>query len=175
MRKLSEIQKDFKEDEGKTYFESFWNTNVNPPKHKKEDQISNYLQRELKRKLENVIVNREVQVGKKGGSGLGKADFKIDDSIKNKKPEITVIVEAKGDFNRKQIKKSMETQLKENYLEGNPSNHGIYLVYFTKDYKRDKLSTHQKATIFFEQQAKELSTNGHNIKSFVLDITFAQE
>ena len=172
MRKLPEIQELLKVN--RTVLNRLWHLNDETPIHKSENEISDEIKELLIPLLNKIIVNREVQVFKGEKSGLGSADFQID-AFNKRGDQITVIVEAKGDFHRREIKKSMQTQLKDNYLDRNPSNHGIYLVYFTKEYKRGEIATHQKATTFFEQQANKLSTNGHQIKSFVLDITFAQE
>jgi len=170
LKKLMEIQKELKQN--KTHLESLWNTVKGQEKPKSEDQISDYIKLQLEPKLKKAIANRETKVGKhKGVSGWGRIDLSID--LKNDNEEkISLLVEAKGDFYSENVIKPMAKQLKEGYLGGNPSNFGIYLVYYTGDQRFKNLQECQNT---FEKEANKLSNENYNIKSFVLDITFAQE
>ena len=145
---------------------------------KDENPFSDYVARYLDcLKSKGVIINREVEI-RRGE----RTDIKVDTVIKNQNGEvddsITVIIEAKGCWNNKELDTAMEEQLVNRYLKDNSCQHGLYLIAWfnceqwdDSDYrKRDapKISI-EEAKEKFEQQAAELSNSGVTVKAFVLN------
>lgn len=161
-----------------------WNSSPSEITPKDENSLSDFVKSFLKRDLENVIVNREVEIRKTRGEVAGeKPDILITtfktDSDKSKIEQISMIIETKGCWNNK-LKLSMETQLLNRYLKDNQCKYGLYLVgwylcdSWEKTDPRLKKTQNLKMDLqeiknYLDQQALSLSQNGITIKSFVLD------
>jgi hypothetical protein len=132
-----------------------------------EDALSDHVLRYLKENLENagVIINREVEVGRAPGAGIGKrTDIKVDAiQIVNGARSgniVTAIIETKGCWNR-ELKTAKETQLVEEYLVKLAAPVGIYLVGWFDKAKWDKTDSRRSQTPHWskEQAQTELSKN----------------
>lgn len=145
---------------------------------KDENAFSDYVARYLDcLKPKGVIINREVTI-RRGE----RTDIKVDAVSKNQNGEvedsITVIIEAKGCWNKKELDTAMKEQLVNRYLQDNSCQHGLYLIAWfnceqwdDSDYrKRDapKISI-EEAQEKFEQQAAKLSNSEVTVKAFVLN------
>jgi len=145
---------------------------------KDENRFSDYVARYLDcLKSKGVIVNREVEI-RRGE----RTDIQVDAVIKNRNGEvddsITVIIEAKGCWNKKELDTAMEEQLVNRYLKDNRCQHGLYLIaWFNCEQWDDsdprkrqapKISI-EEAKEKFEQQAAQLSNSGVTVKAFVLN------
>lgn len=192
---LQEIQMDLKQ--GKEFVESLWNQNgyKDPPINKiplytpkTENKISNVISKNLKEKLQKVVINREIEVNTRGGNSGDRLDIFIEGFDENGEA-IMVIIEAKGSWNSA-IKTSMENQLVKQYLDNHQSRSGIYLIYYILDSKLlDEKSREYKASRktkefaslsgyrkFYAKQSEKMSARtNYSIKSFVLDCTFDQK
>jgi hypothetical protein len=144
------------------------------------DYIKNHLYEDLKER--GIIVNREVEVRRIAGQGIGeRTDIHVDAVIN--KPDghvydqITVVIESKGCWN-KELGTAMETQLVGQYLDQAKCRHGLYLVgwylcaLWTNDDERKKRAPEisiDNARELFEKQAAQLSTGGRVVRAFVMD------
>lgn len=149
---------------------------------KVEADLSDYIKKFLETDLKNrqVIVNREVEIYRPNSAGRGfSPDIHVDVivPIASGHQRIKSVLEVKGCWND-DLKSSMNDQLVSRYLQEPDCRHGIYLVvWFNKDrwdsqdYRKDQVPkwTISKAQLFFEDQAKELSSNECQVRSFVLD------
>lgn len=146
---------------------------------KDENRFSDYVARFLRDflKSKGVIINREVEI-RRGE----RTDIQVDAVIKNQNGEvydsITVIIEAKGCWNKKELDTAMKEQLVNRYLKDNRCQHGLYLIaWFNCEQWDDSDSRKRQAPKIsieeakekFEQQATELSNSGVIVKAFVLN------
>lgn len=145
---------------------------------KDENPFSDYVARYLDcLNSKGVIVNREVEI-RRGE----RTDIKVDAVVKNQNGEvydsITVIIEAKGCWNKKELDTAMEEQLVNRYLQDNRCQHGLYLIaWFNCEQWDDSDSRKRQAPKIsieeakekFEQQAAKLSNSGVTVKAFVLN------
>lgn len=98
-----------------------------------ENAFSDYIKRHFDEDVKDrgIIVNREVEIRRGEGAGVGeRTDIHIDCVlIKNGQivDTITAIVETKGCWHS-QLRTAMETQLVQRYLHDNQCRHGLYLV-----------------------------------------------
>jgi hypothetical protein len=98
-----------------------------------EESLSDYVKRHLEADLlsRGIIVNREVQIRRGEGTGLGeRTDIQVDAITHGQRSgacdSMTAIIEVKGCWNS-EILKAMETQLAGRYLKDSQC-HGLYLV-----------------------------------------------
>lgn len=147
---------------------------------KDENPFSDYVARYLDcLKSKGVIINREVEI-RRGE----RTDIKVDAVIKNQNGEvydsITVIIEAKGCWNKKELDTAMEEQLVNRYLKDNRCQHGLYLIAWfnceqwdDSDYRKHDAQKNsnsiEEAKEKFEHQAAKLSNSGVTVKAFVLN------
>jgi len=145
---------------------------------KDENAFSDYVARYLDcLKPKGVIINREVEI-RRGE----RTDIQVDAVIKNRNGEvedsITVIIEAKGCWNKKELDTAMEGQLVNRYLKDNRCQHGLYLIaWFNCEQWDDSDSRKRQAPEIsieeakekFEKQAAKLSDSGVTVKAFVLN------
>lgn len=166
-----------------SYRERLWNT---APYYspRTENQISDQIRDHLNDDLigRGIVVNREVELRpSRGGEQGERTDIHIDAiSRTDSRDKITVVIEAKGCWNDG-LKTAMKTQLVDRYLTNSSVLHGIYLVGWfqsnvwenSKDSRRGKADTHgwdlEAGQRELEEQAKALSTDGREIRAFVLD------
>jgi len=126
-----------------------------------------------------IVVNREVQI-RRGQ----KTDVHVDAISPTPDSHayrvVSAIIEVKGCWNR-ELKTAMKSQLVDRYMCGNNTNHGLYLVgsfssslWDSKDWRERRCagSTQQSLRAELSRQAETLSTNGQQLRSFVLDVSY---
>jgi hypothetical protein len=150
---------------------------------KAEDDISDWLIRQLNDEFGNrlLLVDREVQISRSPGSGIGERTDVLIRSVAGTNLAdaaiVTTVIEVKGCWNR-DLKTEMQRQLAERYLDPLTQRCGIYLiawfdrtVWAQNDARRGRCaaSTESLRTTY-EKQASELSSDGHLvIRAVVLD------
>ena len=185
LKALHEIQLDIRRDSG---YLRVWNESDNTCWPKDERALSDELKRLLKTKLDNMIVNREVEISPKI-SGLGNnipdllVECQTSESI-----IASVIIEVKGCWNR-DLRESIKTQLYDRYMcDDTGYNYGIYLIgwywcdKWDSEKKKDKIQhikvdnrfseTDINETInYFNEQSEILSNDEKKVTSVVLDLS----
>lgn len=165
-----------------------WNSKPERTTPKEETELSNFIKRYLKKDLENVLVNREVEIRGRRGKVAGEKPDIIVESVKydaNQKviDRFKLIIEVKCCFNKDYLT-AMKTQLADRYLKRNQSKYGIYVAgwFMCESWdKRDgrvKKSVGRNKTLkeiekYFAKQADELSQEEISVESFVLDCRLA--
>ena len=133
-----------------------------------------HLEDDLKRR--GIIFNREVQIHKRERTDIHVTAIQLGQK-KDSYDSITVIIEAKGCWNR-ELDNAMETQLLGKYLTDNNCKHGMYLVAWfncdqwdNADYRKKQASnlTVEEAQKKFDIQASQLSNQGKLIKAVILN------
>lgn len=155
--------------------------NHGPPcKPKTEDDISDYIQRDIERSVPEIIVNREVQVMRTRLSGIGRrVDLLVQvPSSADSGRVLRVVIEVKGNWND-EIKHALETQLVDRYLARWPGAAGIFLVAWFDpahganpgSWHRDPLRGNQKALSvnLSERATQATAESGHTVRSLILD------
>jgi hypothetical protein len=182
---LESLERLQKELHGETPAVKFlWNSKPENVTPKEETELSNFIKRHLKKDLQNVFVNREVEIrGRRGKVQGEKPDIIVEavkyDSYKKPIERLSLIIEVKCCFNKEYLT-AMKTQLADRYLNNNQTKYGIYIGGWYMcdgwDFKdpRLKRSVGRNKTLreiekYFADQAKELSQNGLVVKSFVMD------
>jgi predicted NACHT family NTPase len=145
------------------------------------DYVKRFLDRDLDLKQKGIIANREVELRPSQGNAKGeRTDIHVDAIIKSNgkiSDCITAIIEVKGCWH-KELNTAMETQLVDRYLKDNTCKYGIYLIgwfycpqWNNEDKRKEKTPkiTLEEAKAKFDQQAKDLSVSGVNVKAFVLN------
>ena len=161
-----------------------WNNNGSAFWPKDEQDLSDYVARHLDQDLRHraVIINREVQIRRGTGGGSGQStDIHVDAPVPGARPGVYerayVIIETKGIWHT-ELLTAMRTQLRDRYLKDSRCRDGIYLVgwfacsKWTDDDSRKKKCRNvpvQALRESLEHQARELSVDGYNLKSYVLD------
>lgn len=151
---------------------------------KDENDLSNYVKRHLDKDLkrQGVVVNREVEIRRGVGDGLGETpDIHVDAFVRDGHDAVadvvTAIVEVKGCWHR-ELSTAMESQLVGRYLKDNPCQHGLYLVgwYNCPQWDPDDdrstrapTSLREEAEQRFASQAGLLSTTDLDVRAFVLN------
>ncbi|MBN8661711.1 MAG: HEAT repeat domain-containing protein [Candidatus Obscuribacter phosphatis] len=154
-----------------------------------EAKFCDYIAMQLNHKLvsRGIIINREVMIRVNPGAKGERTDIHVDaiaqSGCKAIFERVTVVIEAKGNWNRA-LETAMESQLAKQYLFEARSKTGIYLVgYFNcSQWNQDdnpRWKDAQKYTLVelrdkLSKQARELSANGYSIKSIVLDASLRQ-
>lgn len=92
---------------------------------KGETALSDYIQRYLKRVLDEAIVSREVSVRPGNYTDLYISTFTGEEE--NEEQEVSVVVEVKGSWNP-EVYKGIQNQLVENYLAEASCRFGLYFV-----------------------------------------------
>jgi hypothetical protein len=93
---------------------------------KEETELSDYVQRYLRRVLEEAVVSREVNVSPGNHTDLHVSTFTREEG--DEKQDIaSVVVEIKGSWNRK-VYKGIQNQLVEDYLAEASCRFGLYFV-----------------------------------------------
>ncbi len=111
-----------------------WNTPKNAWRPKEEVHLSGYVASHLERDIGGhaVVVNREVEIRRMPGDGMGEqTDIHVDAITRGQEEatshRITAIIEVKGSWNA-ELNEAMETQLVNRYLKLSGVQHGMYLV-----------------------------------------------
>jgi len=161
-----------------------WNAEKGDCWPKDEEDLSDYVARHLDEDIQDrgIVVNREVQIRRGTGGGTGEStDIHVDALLPGVEPgtyaRVYLIIETKGNWHAK-VFGNMETQLRDRYLLNNRCKTGIYLIgWFSgvkwkdQDPRKKQCPTIsiEEARRRFSEQAKKLSLNGFDIKSYVLD------
>ena len=150
---------------------------------KDEEDLSDWLARELIRKVAGTVVNREVQVRPRipGVAGSGaRTDVQLEAVARGNgdAETIGVIIEVKGDWHD-EVETAMERQLRDDYLATTGYRHGIYVVgrFVCESWKEgDKKraarrveGTIEEVQTHFAAQATALSTGGVLLEAVVID------
>ena len=153
-------------------------------KPKKEDAISDYVAEFLRRHLteKGVIVNREVEVRRAPGSGIGeRTDIQVEAAVATGDgclDVITVVIEVKGNWNP-DLLTSIKTQLWERYMKDIGTSYGVYLVAWfgssswdKSDYRQGRVASLDRADVDRKLGAASLSfqQEGADIRPVILDI-----
>ncbi|MCI0560340.1 MAG: HEAT repeat domain-containing protein, partial [Nitrososphaera sp.] len=152
-----------------------------------ENDVSDHIQEFLQQRLSasGIVVNREVQISRKPGSGVGnRTDIQIDAIRHSNSGQIldviTVIVEVKGCWNH-EIQTAPKSQLVDNYMKTSGAEEGIYVVgWFSQDrwdstdYRRGNvpLWNLDEAQRNLDQITSDASETGRTARAFVLDYSF---
>ncbi len=185
LKALHEIQLDIRKDSG---YLRIWNESNNICWPKDERALSDELKRLLKSKLDNMVVNREVEISPKiSGTGSNIPDLLVECQT-SESIIASVIIEVKGCWNP-DLRESIKTQLYERYMcDDTGYKYGIYLIgwywcdKWDSEKKKNKIQhikseerfseTDINETIdYFNKQSKILSNNGKKVKSIVLDLS----
>jgi hypothetical protein len=154
-----------------------WNTRpTNTPKD--EGELSNWLAPRLEAELgPRIAVTRESLLSG-GGKGRGQSgDILITASSPQAGERLRLLIEAKGSWEAN-VRSRMNTQLASEYMRKTGIEHAIYLVFWfdrskwdPEDYRyaRSTFSTAESARHFFNEQARDLSQSGPQIRAVVLD------
>ncbi len=158
-----------------------WDTAVRKPKA--EDDISDWLQRQLQDEFQRrlIIIDREVQVSRLPGGGVGeRTDLLIQaaagDDL-NDAEMVALVIEVKGCWNPR-LSREMREQLADRYLDPHARRCGIYLIaWFGRgnwadgDYRRRSCGSDKDLVEkTYQQQARDLSAARElAVQSVVLD------
>jgi len=151
-----------------------------------EEQLSDWLKRQLNTKLNDrgVTVLREVEIRRGEGKGENKGKGEITDlyatcSVAGITGPVRVIIEVKGCWNQ-ELKTALKNQLVERYLKDNDCRSGIYVVGWFACPQWDDTDPRHKATAalswkiseaaqFFDEQAADLCAGDIRVQSVVLN------
>lgn len=166
-----------------------WNEQKNSGKEKTytpktENEFSDYVTNFLREKIKSkgIVVNREVEIRRSGGSVTGeRPDIVISATSKTTSysyRQLEVIIEVKGNWHD-DLLFAMENQLEKRYLISNPNSQGLYLVgWFASNKWDEKDSRLQKTRKFSKEELiKKLTIQASNIDNnsvnfYVLDCSF---
>lgn len=153
------------------------------PENDFSDYIKIYLQDNISKR--GIVLNREVEISRPVGSGIGnRTDIHIDAIFPKPRSKeydiITAIIEVKGCWN-KDLNISMENQLYRDYMKQCNTNFGIYLIgwfscdkWDNQDYKKRQTPSGTIAEIrekYSIQSVKLNEKTSITVKSFVIDAT----
>jgi hypothetical protein len=149
-------------------------------RNESEDEISDFLDREIARPIPGIVVNREVQVRRLQTSGVGqRTDILIQVPVSAKTDRvIRVVIEVKGCWND-EIPDALENQLVSRYLNQWPESSGVFLVAWFDpghgsrpgSWRNDRVRGDKEALKqMLEARASEATRSGaHAVASLVLD------
>ena len=146
---------------------------------KSENEFSDYVARHLEADLaeRGVVVNREVVVRRTQRTDIRIGVSRLRNVAETPFP-ITVVIEAKGCWNRRDLDSGMEDQLCGRYLEEARTRHGIYLVgWFLCDQWDHQEQRRRDCPAYgldearerFNRQAVENSRDGKHVLAFVMN------
>lgn len=134
--------------------------------------VKDHLDRDLRAR--GILLNQEVEI--RPGEFL---DIYVTVALPGTTSgRVSVVIEVKGCWNEG-LKDSMEKQLRDRYLQGASSRHGIYLVgwflcdrWDKRDYRHGKTPKWklEDARKFFVKQAKDLGVGGISLDAVTLDL-----
>lgn len=156
--------------------ESLWNTAPGNVSHKDEEAFSDNIKVFLNEKLQNVVINREVQLRRGRGNVPGaRTDIWITAVSGINKSRIRLCIEVKGCWN-KECRTAFEKQLCERYMDNDGADAGIYLVGWFESSQSPKLSTQwdsqECAKEFLKDQELGLQEKGYCVHSMVVNCTY---
>jgi predicted NACHT family NTPase len=141
------------------------------------DYIKSYLDEDLKHR--GIVINREVEIRRGGGSTPGEITDIHVDAVSNNPNEtkiniIKVVIEVKGCWH-KEILTAMKTQLLDRYLKESDCRHGLYLVgwfyceQWDKRGKKARKNNIEELRRELDAQSLALSRDGIQIKAVVIN------
>lgn len=148
-----------------------WNTGT-AMQPKREYELSDYVARHFRADLidRGVVVGREVEIRRTILPGSGeRTDIHVDVKDASSDPVITVIVEAKGCWNRG-VLTDLADQLAHRYLRENHSRTGVYLVGSYQCVAWDDTDRRKSAGVDAEQLTDALSASAAALRPEGLDI-----
>jgi hypothetical protein len=162
-----------------------WNELGSTCRPKDENDFSDFVKAHLETDLKEggIVANREVEVSRPKGAGIGnRTDILVSSVAKGEARDtfqsIHVVIECKGSWNNKLLT-DMKDQLRDRYLIDNDHRHGLYLVgYFDsprwdeRDGRRAQSQRHTMDQLqnVLDQQTKKLSNEAQRLRAFVMDI-----
>ena len=151
---------------------------------KEEAALSNWLRLHLEEDLRQsrVVVNREVEIRRGEGTGVGEiTDIHVDTFTRSegngRVDRISAIIEVKGCWNP-DVNTAMERQLVNRYLRENRCPYGIYVVGWYHCTQWDDTDPRNRSLIgrtppeaqqLFDSQARRLSKDGMQVRAVVLN------
>lgn len=157
-------------------------------KPRNENTFSNFVKRHLEEDItgRGIIVNREVEIRRGKGAGIGnRTDIHVDAVRRLPNTQfhdvVSVIIEVKGCWNS-DLETDMKTQLVDCYLKDNRCKYGIYLIGWFKcclwdntDYRKNETPTYdiEVAREKFNKQALKLSEGGNSISAVVINAAWS--
>jgi hypothetical protein len=146
---------------------------------KEEERLSDYISRYLQAALisKGIILHREVEI-RRGEKTDIYVDAVVPNSAAGVYDRVSVIIEVKGCWNKKDLDTAMKTQLVGRYLKNNRCQYGLYLIGWFNCEKWDKSDTRkqsapkyslEEARQKFNEQAAELSQQGVQVRAYVLN------
>ena len=156
-------------------------------KPRDEEDLSDYVAAHLNEDLRDraVIVNREVQIRRGPRGSSQSTDIHVDAAVASARADgyqrLSLIIEVKGNWHD-ELLTAMRTQLRDRYLKDSRCLNGLYLVgWFSsprwdeKDYRKREIPdmSLEDSRSFFLRQARDLSTDGYGIESYVLNLSLA--
>ena len=148
---------------------------------KDENRLSDYVERYLKQKLEgrNVFISRENEIRRGSRTDIYVQTKPLIPSNQIEQT-ITVIIEVKGCWHEA-LKTAMLDQLKNRYLAEGNLYHGIYLIgqfmcdRWNKEDDQTRWARSRKTTLddlqsAYTEQANLQSSNGYDIRAYILDV-----
>jgi hypothetical protein len=151
---------------------------------KEEVALSDWLRLHLEEDLRQnrVVVNREVEIRRGEGTGVGEiTDIHVDTFTRSERDgrvdRISAIIEVKGCWNP-EVNTAMETQLVNRYLRENRWQYGIYVVGWYHCTQWDDADPRNRSLIgrtpaeaqqLFDSQARRHSKDGMQVRAVVLN------
>jgi hypothetical protein len=177
LKQLDRLQHDIRHDGA---FHELWNDpSGSSPSLKTEDDISDWIRRRLKDRLnDGMVIDREVQVARLHGHGIGtRIDLTLTAATAPSRPLARVLVEAKRSDNA-ELLTAMNDQLTERYLVPMGLRYGIFLVYWVRPDQRSTGWTHGQGpdmsnlmSQLTDQADVVLRTVGAEVAVYVLDVS----
>ena len=145
---------------------------------KYEDDFSDFVRNHLLVDLNNIIINREVDIDQTSTPDL-LVNITNQNALHNQNRIITVVIEVKGSWHQ-ELSTAMRTQLYEQYMIPRTLQYGLYLVGWFRSQYWDPADSRSTRNIedfesiddlraFLEEQAQSLSEESFLIKSKVVD------
>ncbi len=145
---------------------------------KYEDDFSDHVKNHLLFDLNNIVINREVDIDQRSTPDL-LINIINQDASHDQNRIITAVIEVKGSWHQ-ELSTAMHTQLYERYMIPRRLPYGLYLVGWFRSQYWDPTDNRSTSNIedfesvddlraFLEDQAQRLSEEGFRIKSMVVD------
>jgi hypothetical protein len=177
LKQLDRLQHDIRRDGA---FQELWNNpSGRSPTPKTEDDISDWIRRRLNDRLNGgMIVDREVQVARPRGHGIGtRIDLTLTAATAPSAPLVRVLVEAKR-IDNDELPTAMNDQLIDRYLVPMGLKYGIFLVYWVRPDQRPAGWNRSQARDVSELRSQLESqcnvvrrTAGVEVAVYVLDVS----
>lgn len=144
-----------------------------------EDDISDWVQRHLEKRLTGGVIDREVQVQRRSKSGIGtRTDLMVSARSATAAVDVArVVIEAKL-VNNPEIRTATRDQLIDRYLTAMDLRHGLLLVYWVDPGQRpsrwnERTPAHPDAAALLAELRRQAADApaGYDVRPFVLDVS----